>query len=172
MIQATGTARATGSPSLLGLDKQGRKHFCMVRKEGNASQACLRQVHSLLPHSTSALGYYSLMPRQQVDLRSPCVHVSMYPRRGATGGHCPSVTRACKITLNSLSFFFFLSTRILTQVARTQRQGTVFTMISYLKEQKNYIQKLSIGFGFPASLGRGGRWEGGSRGREHLCIYG
>ena len=32
MIQAAGTARVTGSPSLLGLDKQGRKCFWVVRK--------------------------------------------------------------------------------------------------------------------------------------------
>ena len=110
MIQASGTARETGSPSLRGLDKQGRKCFWVVRKEGNTSQACHCQVHSLFPHSTGALGCYSLMHRQWVGLRSPCVRVSK-ERQSATGGHCSSVPRAWKITFNS--FFFFLFTRIL-----------------------------------------------------------
>lgn len=56
-LQATRTARLTGSPSVLRLGKQERKCFGVVRKEGNESQASCCRFSPLWPlvHAAGAL---------------------------------------------------------------------------------------------------------------------
>lgn len=99
-LQATRTARLTGSPSVLRLGKQERQCFGVVRKEGDVSQASCCRFSPLWPlvHAAGALPSGA----RSVD---ECAKF-MCPRRG-NSRRAPS-----SVELN------FLPTGILTVVFR------------------------------------------------------